>query len=205
MSSLRLLLKCAVQWYYKVFHGVSVHGLEKLPVKGPCILASNHISNHDPILLAAFLDHTIQFMAKEELFRIPVLRSVAKRVHAFPVNRKGIGIGAIRHAIRVLNTGETVGIFPEGTRNRDGRPIPYKPGVGFIATKTKRAVIVPIAICARKRRLLRQFHIVVGDPITPFDLNYRLLAERVRTTIEGLKSSVEFASTSYVIGQERME
>ncbi len=72
MISVRLFLKCVVQLYYKVFHRVSVRGLEKLPVCGPYIVASNHISNHDPILLAAFLNHNIKFMAKEELFRVPV-------------------------------------------------------------------------------------------------------------------------------------
>ena len=100
-------------------HRVSVRGLEKLPFCGPYIVASNHISTHDPILLAAFLNENIKFMAKEELFRVPVVRSIVKRLDAFPVHRNGIGIGAIRHAIRLLNMGQTVGIFPEGTRNRD--------------------------------------------------------------------------------------
>ena len=205
MISVHSFLKCAVQLYYKVFHGVSILGLEKLPDCGPYIVASNHISNHDPILLGAFLNHTIKFMAKEELFRIPVLSLIAKRFGAFPVYRNGIGIGAIRHAIRLLNMGQTVGIFPEGTRNRDGSPIPYKPGVGFIATRSNRAIIVPIAICTKQRRFFRPFHIVVGDPITPFDSNYRLLTEQVMQTIESLKSSVEFTSTSYVIDQESID
>jgi 1-acyl-sn-glycerol-3-phosphate acyltransferase len=205
MISVRLFLKCVVQLYYKVSHRVSVRGLEKLPVCGPYIVASNHISNHDPILLAAFLNHNIKFMAKKELFRVPVLRSIVKRLDAFPVHRNGIGIGAIRHAIRLLNMGQTVGIFPEGTRNRDGRPIPYKPGVGFIATRSNCAVIVPVAICAQQRRFFRSFHIVVGDPITPLDSDYRLLTEHVMKAINGLKNSMEFTSTRYVIGQESIE
>ena len=204
MISVRLFLKCIVQLYYKVFHRVSVHGLEKLPVCSPYIVASNHISTHDPILLAAFLNHNIKFMAKEELFRVPVVRSIVKRLDAFPVHRNGIGIGAIRHAIRLLNMGQTVGIFPEGTRNRDGHQIPYKPGVGFIATRSNRAVIVPVAICAQQRGFFRPIHVVVGDPITPLDSDYRLLTEHVMKAINGLKSS-EFTSTRYVIGQESIE
>jgi 1-acyl-sn-glycerol-3-phosphate acyltransferase len=66
MISVRLFLKCVVQLYYKVSHRVSVRGLEKLPVCGPYIVASNHISNHDPILLAAFLNHNINFLINRE-------------------------------------------------------------------------------------------------------------------------------------------
>lgn len=205
MINTRSFLKCIIQIYYKTSHGVTVNGGEKLPVCGPYIIASNHISNHDPILLGVFLNPTIKFMAKDELFRIPVLRSIVKKLNAFPVKRTGTGIGAIRYAILLLKMGEVVGIFPEGTRNRDGRQLPWKPGVGFIVTKANLVPIVPIAICARRAKLFRQFHIIVGEPIIPFHSDYRLLAQDVMQTIQNLKSSVELSSTSCIVGQESIQ
>lgn len=199
MKCARVLLKCVVQLYYTLFHGVTVQGIEKLPAYGPCIIASNHITNHDPILLGAFLNPAIHFMAKEELFRRPILRWIVKRLQAFPAKRSGIGIGAIRRAIRLLNMGEVVGIFPEGTRNRDKRQLPFKPGVGFIAIRSNSVPIVPIAISVQSHRFLRQFHIIVGDPIVSLDSDYRLLSEQIRIAIDRLKNPVEMNSPNCIM------
>lgn len=74
------LLVILVRGFYRRVYRVQVVGLDKLPRSGRIILATNHISLHDPILLSAFLDPGIRFMAKEELFRIPVLRNMIRRL-----------------------------------------------------------------------------------------------------------------------------
>ena len=151
MTNKRLFLQPVAHLYYKAVHRTTAHGLDKLPDGGPYIVASNHVSNHDPILLGTFLNHRIRFMAKEELFRVPILRFIVNRLGAFPVRRGGIGIGPIRHALWLLNWGDVVGIFPEGTRIRGGRQPTAKSGVGFIATKANHVPIVPVAICVEQR------------------------------------------------------
>jgi 1-acyl-sn-glycerol-3-phosphate acyltransferase len=189
MTQIRQLVRALVVIYYKLVHQVTVEGLDKLPERGPYVVAANHISNHDPVVLAAFVDDSIRFMAKEELFRVPVLGNVVRRLAAFPVRRQGIGIGGVRCAIRLLRAGDVVGIFPEGTRNRTDQFLSWKPGVGFVAVRADFAPIVPIAICAKPRRFVRAFHVVVGEPIVPTDGDYRLLTEQLREAVERLASS----------------
>jgi 1-acyl-sn-glycerol-3-phosphate acyltransferase len=178
-------LQTGVCLFYRSFYRVRVYGLDRLPQRGPFIVAANHVTVHDPILLGAFLHPGIRFMAKAELFEVPGLGHVIRRFGAFPVRRQGIGIGAVRHAIRLLGKGQVVGIFPEGTRSRTGALLPAKPGVGFIAVRSG-VPIVPVAISFNPRRLFRRHFIVVGEPIHLTEAlytNYRLLSQRVMDRI----------------------
>ncbi|WAH37506.1 lysophospholipid acyltransferase family protein [Alicyclobacillus dauci] len=178
-----------VQAFYKFFYRVKVCGLDRLPKTGPYIIAANHLSIHDPILLSAFVNPHIRFMAKEELFRIPIIRYLICRLGAFPVSRTGSCISAIRHSIHLLENGKTVGIFPEGTRNRLDTRLSAKPGVGFIAARSHADVkIIPIAISLRPRQWFKHHYIIIGEPIhviNPDD--YRSLAQYVLQTIYALK------------------
>jgi 1-acyl-sn-glycerol-3-phosphate acyltransferase len=123
-----------------------------------------------------------------------VLRYVIRRHGAFPIKRNGIGIGAIRHAIRLLQNTEIVGIFPEGTRNRSIYRIPAKPGIGFIASKIDRITIVPIAISFHPFRVLKRNAIYIGKPISipePCRKDYRGLSNHIMQTIHALKTPKE--------------
>ena len=171
---------------YKLLFRVKVIGKDNLPQSGRTIIAANHISSHDPILLRIFVHPHIRFMAKDELFRTPFIGWVIRRAGAYPVIRTTIGIGAIRHSIRLLSDNQIVGIFPEGTRNRRRCKMKAKPGVGFIATKAGGVSIVPIAITLRPRQWFRRSYIVVGEPIFVTDtksIHYRDLADAVMTTV----------------------
>jgi len=91
-----------------------IHGLEHLPRSGPAIIASNHISHFDPSCLTATSPRLIDWMAMQELFSHPVMARLFEAVRAFPVSRSGADRTALREAVRRLEEGRLVGIFPEG-------------------------------------------------------------------------------------------
>jgi 1-acyl-sn-glycerol-3-phosphate acyltransferase len=184
-----------VRSYYRALYRVQVIGRDELKQLGesPLIIAGNHISMNDPVLLSAFLGPHIQFMAKEELFRVPGLCWILRKMRAFPVARRGIGIGAIRHALRILEEGGVVGIFPEGTRNYGGPMRPAKPGVGFLAVK-RQVAILPVAITLQPRRIFRRNYIVIGEPIQPAEVwthDYRALARHVLASVAQLMEEAD--------------
>lgn len=124
---------------------IKVIGKENVPKTGPVIICSNHISNLDPPVVGITSPRDIYFMAKGELFDKAVLGKLLPKIHAFPV-RRGIGDrNALRKGLKILKNNETLGLFPEGTRSKTGRPGNGLAGAGFFALRSK-AVIVPCAI-----------------------------------------------------------
>ncbi|MBE3519988.1 MAG: 1-acyl-sn-glycerol-3-phosphate acyltransferase [Firmicutes bacterium] len=146
----------------KVAFRLEVSGLDKVPARGPAILCSNHISWWDPVILGCLVKRPIRFMAKKELFRYPIFGTLLRWLGAFPVDRGKADVGAIREGLRVLEAGEVVGIFPEGTRQRDrsrlGAP---HPGAALLALKTD-APIVPVAIRMSPEK--RRVRVLFGEP-----------------------------------------
>lgn len=125
-----------------------IEGLDNLPAEGPAILASNHVSYLDPPLIGALVKRPVYFMAKDEVFQVPLLGSFLRSIGTFPVRRGRPDVRAVRHALRILERGEILGIFPEGTRNRTGdlRAVqPFRAGIGWLAIRS-RAPVIPIAI-----------------------------------------------------------
>ena len=100
---LLLFLQTWVRLFYRTLYRIQVEGLAQLPQCGPFIVAANHVSLHDPVLIGTFLHPGTRFMAKAELFQVPGLGRVIRRFGAFPVLRQGIGIGGIRSALRLLS------------------------------------------------------------------------------------------------------
>ena len=97
-----------------------VHGAENVPLTGPLIVACNHVSYLDPPALGVALPRPVSYMAKHELFAIPILGPTIARLRAFPVDRSRGDVAAIKRSVEILRGGAAVGIFPEGTRNRSG-------------------------------------------------------------------------------------
>ena len=154
------------------------HNAENEPdeSEGPYIVISNHISNIDPICICAVIDkQQPHFMAKKELFKVPLLNSLVKALGAYPVDRGGADVGAIRKTIRMLNEGKCIGIFPQGQRmqGQDPRETKIKPGVGMIASRTG-ATVLPCFIKTKKRRfcLFRRIDVYVGKPIKFEELGF---------------------------------
>lgn len=148
--------------------GWNVEGAENLPQQGPVILAVNHVSMWDPILVGCGLERQVCYMAKEELFSVPLLGAAIKKLGAFPVKRSQSDTGAIRQALTILKEGRVLGLFPEGTRSKTGQMQKGLPGMVLLMEKAK-APIVPIRVYGTKH-LLRQgrgkIRLIVGSPLS---------------------------------------
>lgn len=114
---------------------ITYEGLENVP-EGGFVLCCNHISMFDPILIAIKLKPQCHFMAKEELFKTKPLAFLFRHLGAFPVARGKGDTSAIDYAVELVKNGKIVGIFPEGTRSRDGRLQKLKSGAVVVAAQT---------------------------------------------------------------------
>ncbi|HID88058.1 MAG TPA: 1-acyl-sn-glycerol-3-phosphate acyltransferase [Anaerolineae bacterium] len=149
-----------------------VTGLENVPRTGPLIVAINHTSFLDPLLVGVFIPREVTMMGKAELFRIPVFGLIARLYGAFPVRRGEIDRGALRRAMEVLQEGGALMMAPEGTRGGTEQLQRGRHGVTMIALRTG-AAILPVAIWGPKRfptnlaRLRRtRVGMAVGEPFT---------------------------------------
>lgn len=132
--------------------GMVVRGAEHIPESGPVILAPNHRAHVDPPLLSLISPRPLCFMAKDELFRVPVFGKFIRAMGAFPVKRGTADRAALKRAIELLKAGRVVVIFPEGTRSEDGTLRTAEKGFALIAKQTG-APIVPVAIEGTERLL----------------------------------------------------
>lgn len=156
----------------KLLHPTTVEGLENLP-SGGVLLCANHSSNWDPLILATRLpvNYRLHIMAKEELFKNPVLGWIIRKLGAFPVSRGNNDIQAVKTAIQVLKAGDNLLIFPEGTVVRngvgyiDGLPAHAKSGAAMIGVRTG-AKLVPVFMDGEKK-LFHRTRIIFGDPYEP--------------------------------------
>jgi 1-acyl-sn-glycerol-3-phosphate acyltransferase len=130
----------------RVYGRLKVVGRDNVPRTGGVLLASNHASYLDPMLIGAALYRyrRVWMMAKRDLWRHPVMRYVYDRVMAFPVERHSPDRAALRRALEWLAQGEAVLIFPEGERTRTGQLLPGLPGVALLALKSG-VPVVPVA------------------------------------------------------------
>ncbi len=122
-----------------------IEGAEHVPKEGPVLIAANHLSTLDPIVLAYGVPRPVAFVAKAELFKMPVLSWLIPRLYAIPLERGAGDLSAVKAAIRALKAGLAFGIFPEGTRSRTGKLQPFKTGAAAIAARTG-ARVVPAAV-----------------------------------------------------------
>ncbi|MEN3334727.1 MAG: 1-acyl-sn-glycerol-3-phosphate acyltransferase [Blastocatellia bacterium] len=145
------LIKLIARPLFRILFSVEYHGLENVPDEGAVILAGNHPSYLDPILIILPIKRVIRFMAWDALFRVPLLGSIIKAMGAFPVDiRRGKGEAAYREALRVLTSGAALGIFPEGQRSERGPMDELRSGTARLAIETG-APIVPITIGGASR------------------------------------------------------
>lgn len=145
---------------------LDARGTRNIPREGAVVLCSNHKSVLDPITLGVWVPRKVHYMAKAELFKVPLLGPLIRSLGAFPVKRGGVSKEAIRTAINLLGEGKVMGIFPEGTRNETVGM--GKRGAVSMAIRAK-AQVVPVAIVGDYRPF-RKMYAVYGEPIdmTPY-------------------------------------
>ncbi len=131
---------------FKTYFRMTTHGLENIPPTGPVILAMNHASDLDPLVIGASDIRYPKVMAKAELMDIPILGAWIRLIGGFPVRRGLADRNAINIAIDVLKLGLPFGLFPEGTRSPDGKLQQANPGMAMIACAVENVPIVPILI-----------------------------------------------------------
>jgi 1-acyl-sn-glycerol-3-phosphate acyltransferase len=150
--------------FYSYFQGI-VYGSEKVPKEGPLIVVSNHASAFDPPLLSPGIRRPVSFMAKQELFQVPILKQIITALGAYPVNRQGSDRSAIRNAIQSVENGWAAGIFLDGTRSKDGRIHDPKLGAALIAAKAK-APLLPLCLWGTERILDKKMLLPQPAPVT---------------------------------------
>jgi len=140
----------AVVWFIRLclflyVKGPKVEGLENVPKTGGAILVSNHLNNADPCVIPGVFKRRIITMAKKEMFKWPGINLLFRFIGAFPVDRQGADIAALREAQHVVTDGLLLLMFPEGTRSRDCQLHRGFPGTALVAYRTG-APIIPVAI-----------------------------------------------------------
>lgn len=157
--------KMVVRFLVRVVWRARVAGTDNVPADGPLIVACNHVSYMDPPAMGCLCPRRISYMAKKELFEIPVLGTVIRALGAYPVDRRGSATAAIKRSLDVLRAGGAVGIFPQGTRNLSGSIEPQT-GVALLASLAG-APVVPACIRGTDRALrLGRIDVAFGAPLS---------------------------------------
>jgi 1-acyl-sn-glycerol-3-phosphate acyltransferase len=177
---------------------VRITGREHVPESGPCVLAANHVSVMDGFFLGIAVTRQVRFMAKGELHRVPIVKQILEGAGAFPVERGADAGRAVAAAVKLLEQGAVVGVFPEGTSLPDKKR-GYKRGAARLALATG-APLVPVALVdthltlepGTHRIRLPRVRIVIGEPLRvdrqePTEEAATELTARLQKAIESLR------------------
>ena len=161
--------------FFRFLYRVKVSGLENMPEDGKILVCANHTSAADAIVICAAMKRQVCFMAKTELFKIPVLSWFLRALGTYPIDRSGGDVGAVKHTVVLLKEGKAVGMFPQGTRHPgvDPRTTKVKNGVALIITHAESDVL-PIYIDRKNNtcKIFRKTHLIVGKPIKYEELGF---------------------------------
>ncbi len=182
----------------KVLFRPSVEGAENIPLSGPVLIAPIHRSNVDFAFSLFISPRKVFFMAKEDVFQIPVLGWLLTRLGAFPVTRDTADRESLRLSEEVLRRGQALVLFPEGTRREGPTVEPLHDGAMFIAARTG-AMVVPVGVGGSERAMpvgaklprFAKVHIVVGKPISPPTSEGRVSRAAIAAKSEELRRELE--------------
>lgn len=183
--------------FLKLFYGLKILGRENIPA-GAAIFCGNHSHSFDAFYMAVAVNNNQQlhFMAKKEIFENKLFAFAMNKVGAFPVNRQGSDVSAIKTALRYLKNGDKIGIFPEGTRVSSDNAVQAKHGALKLAERTG-APIVPVYI-PREKKLFRRNTVVIGVPyfVNPDRKKltaeeYNVLADELMKKIGALRTKIQ--------------
>lgn len=157
------MAKAVLRFILLFIFRIKVVGAENVPAEGGVMLASNHKSNWDPVMLALASPRKMRFMGKAELFKNKFFAKIITSLGAFPVHRGKGDIGAIKSALTILKNEEMMLIFPEGKRVKDEEAAEAKPGAVMLAARAG-VPIVP-AYISGKYRWMSKITVTFGEPI----------------------------------------
>ena len=160
------------QFCFHTFGKLEVAGKESIPPYGPLLVVANHLSFNDPPVLVCGIPRSLNFIGKQELFGNPVGNFIMRSFNVHPYDRSGVGGDAIRLALRLLDQGRMVMIFPEGHRSPNHALRKGMPGAAYIALKSQ-APVLPIGITGTEKispwRMpvpLTKFRLNIGQPFS---------------------------------------
>lgn len=182
---------------YKLFYNFKIEGWENVPKEEGFIIASNHRSYADPVLLTMPVRKPVTYMAKEELFKNPVFAAFIRSLGAFPVKRGAGDMKVIDDCVEILHSGRNVVIFPEGTRSKENKVGRGKTGVALIAAKSG-ADVLPMGVCFegeklhfRSRLTLRIGKIIKAEELDVGDGSPKELKKAKKLIMDSITELVE--------------
>lgn len=191
-ASYKFYRKCyrVARFFFGIFYRIAVTGLEEIP-DGAALVCANHSSNLDPFLVAfAFgITRQMHIIAKAELFRIPVLRTILGKLGMISVDRGTLDLSAVKTSLGYLKGGEKVLIFPEGTRVSDDDAVAAK--IGSIKLAERAGVpIIPLFL-PRKKPIFRKVRIIIGKPYRPEKREKKLTPEEYTALTDDLMGRIK--------------
>jgi 1-acyl-sn-glycerol-3-phosphate acyltransferase len=195
------LMRFLVWMMIHMIYRVRVTGMDNIPEEGAVIVASNHVSFADPLILGGMIRRPVNFVMYYKIYKIPVLNFIFRTGKAIPIAGRSEDPQVLEEAYRrmhgVLDAGDVLGIFPEGRITSDGEIHPFRPGIEKVISKQPVAV-VPIALCnlwgslfsrrdpmykRRPYKLWANIELRIGEPIAPEEVS----AERLQIEVEKLR------------------
>lgn len=149
----------------QVYFRGRIYGADQVPQQGPLLVVSNHASDFDPPLLSSCVQRPVAYMAKQELFQVPVLSTLIRWYGAYPVKRGAGDRAAIRAALGALDNGWATGVFLQGTRTQDGRIHSPKLGAALIAAKAQ-VPLLPVSLWGTQGILTKDKALPQSVPVT---------------------------------------
>lgn len=179
------IIRLAVKLWLNIRFKVKIEGIENIPQTG-CLLAMNHRSNYDPLLVGVYTPRKMHIMAKEELFRKKFYAWVISEMGAFPIKRGSADLKSIKHSLKLIKSGEIFSIFIEGTRSKIDDMQDPKRGIGFLVAKSA-APVIPVYIYGLKKGWFSVAGVRFGPAVTSFEgMQYEEIAATVTSKIKQL-------------------
>lgn len=174
------------------------YGLEHIPRQGGVLLVSNHQSFLDPVLLGVWPRRAVNFIAKVELFKSRAFGWFLRNMHVFPVRRGEGDVGAVKEAIKRLQEGRILMMFPEGTRTEDGEIRPIQPGIGMLVRRAEVAVVPAVIHGAfeawpkgKKMPRPHRIRVIYGPPLKIDGLKGKQIVELLERTLKRMLAELK--------------